>query len=344
LAFAIASIGCNAVFDIHAREARPKEDSGLRACVAMLCGDQMIDTCTHEAHCGACGNVCDKSTPTLRCIGGSCVDHRWPKGELTERPNCTLADGTSGQVLYDERAGLFWTATSVGEALRVEAGEELCSRLQFGELTGFRMPTRAELIELVDYADGVISDDCTKDTPDVVQPYRQYCSSSPAGPYLYGIESPSGRVGEAAIDTPCFVRCVRATRGGPRTRFTALASGKIRDEVTRLDWERDVGLNADVMTDRTFFTFQQARDYCAAKGMRLPTAKQLMSLVDERARPGEPTIDPIFPATPLDFFWTETGSTKTQTYEMVVDFRRGFSSMHPRIELARVRCMQDATP
>jgi len=335
LLLSVSALGCTAIFDIDAREARPRPDTGAPACGVTSCGD----TCNDDRNCGACGNVCDEKLPAQRCISGICVDHRWPKGPLEESPTCSPV-GTDGAVLYAESSGLYWTAKSVGQTISVEKGNQICAGLSFGDLTGFRLPTRAELIELVDYRNGIISTSCTKDEPKAAG--RSYCSSSPTLSALYGIAWPDGTVGEAAIEsmTPCFVRCVKATRGGPRGRFTQLPSGLIRDEVTRLDWQREMGSNPIIMGgDKTFFTWDAAQDHCAEKGMRLPTAKQLMSLVAEGA---PPTIDPIFPSTAADFFWTETQSTDGQTYELVVDFARGFSSVHPRVEVARVRCVQNA--
>ena len=111
------------------------------------------------------------------------------------------------------------------EAVLAADGEAACAGKSYGGLTGFRLPTRAELVELVDYAQGKISPSCTHE---LQEDGRAYCSSSPLESHLYGIVWPAGDVWDVAVDVPCFVRCVRATKGGPRARFRETAAGLVR--------------------------------------------------------------------------------------------------------------------
>jgi hypothetical protein len=86
--------------------------------------------------------------------------------------------------------------------------------------------------------------------------------------------------------------------------YTDLGSGIVRDNVTRLEWQKDTAPGT--------YTWQQAEDYCnnlvlgGHSDWRLPTVKELSILVDSSVvRPG-PVIDPTFSNTVSSFYWSST--------------------------------------
>jgi hypothetical protein len=90
----------------------------------------------------------------------------------------------------------------------------------------------------------------------------------------------------------------------PAGRYTT-AADTVKDNKTGLTWQR-VG-------PTTPYYWADAKTYCQAlslggfsSGWRLPTKKELETLVDRRVASPGPTIDSAFPNTPANAFWTST--------------------------------------
>jgi hypothetical protein len=115
--------------------------------------------------------------------------------------------------------------------------------------------------------------------------------------------------------------------------------GIVIDNVTKLTWQRDV--------DPGMFSWSGAKAYCNGldfagfSDWRLPTAIELISLVDfTKASPG-PTIDGIaFPGTPADWFWTATPLVGVPTAAWSVTFDTGDTSYNTISDTWRVRCVR----
>lgn len=121
----------------------------------------------------------------------------------------------------------------------------------------------------------------------------------------------------------------------PEGRYVVDA-GTVTDTRTKLTWQRT--------PDLTPRTFAQATPYCAAldlngKGWRVPSIKELLTIVDE-SRWG-PAIDPVaFPGTPSDYFWTSSPLATFPMFVWTVFFGKGtaafFDVSNPRL----VRCVR----
>lgn len=82
-----------------------------------------------------------------------------------------------------------------------------------------------------------------------------------------------------------------AQHSGSAPSYTANANGTVNDDVTGLVWQASADTNADSTIDsRDKFTYTGAQSYCAdltlggSADWRLPTIKQLYSLIDFRGR------------------------------------------------------------
>lgn len=118
----------------------------------------------------------------------------------------------------------------------------------------------------------------------------------------------------------------------------------IDDPHTHLTWQRII--------DATPTTQATAAQLCAAGSQRLPTYRELLTLVDEDPHDewdpdsGTPTrryIDPdAFPGTPPTTFWTMSQGAKNKgnTFK-VVDFGSGMSSDVPSSLVTYYRCVSD---
>jgi hypothetical protein len=107
-------------------------------------------------------------------------------------------------------------------------------------------------------------------------------------------------------------------------RYTDLADGTVRDDVTGLVWQKGVGPSS--------YTFTDAIAHCdalelAGTGFRLPKRIELLSIVDHAEF--SPTVDDVaFPSTPAGFFWTSTpwAVSADPPRSWIVNFADGLTS------------------
>ncbi len=128
-----------------------------------------------------------------------------------------------------------------------------------------------------------------------------------------------------------------ARANAPAGRYT-IANGAVTDNATKLVWQQ----TADAGT----YTFSGATSYCAALvldggGWRVPTLKELMTLVDfSIATPG-PTIDTTaFPAATADYFWTSTKLAANPSFAWAVYFNHGYTYYNDVVTPYHVRCVR----
>ncbi len=124
----------------------------------------------------------------------------------------------------------------------------------------------------------------------------------------------------------------------PAGRYT-IATDTVKDIKTGLTWQRAV--------PSWSFTLASAKAYCPglnlggfSSGWRLPTKKELETLVDRRTR--SPCIDSTaFPNTPPDFFWSSTNFVGLNL-GWGVYFNEGLSDddAYALVNRRRVRCVR----
>lgn len=128
-----------------------------------------------------------------------------------------------------------------------------------------------------------------------------------------------------------------APRCYPTSRFVVLSGGLVRDTLTQLVWQRQAS--------KKVMDWEAAKAYCASSGFRLPTVKELASLIDTTVTSG-PTIDQTaFPATPTFHFWTSSrfaGNDSVSRYAWYVDFNYGYWNFDVIGPYYQVRCVRPA--
>lgn len=117
--------------------------------------------------------------------------------------------------------------------------------------------------------------------------------------------------------------------------------GIVTDTVTKLTWQLSV--------ENSPVTWTFAQSYCEVLKLashddwRLPTAIELVSLVDFTQTSPNPTIDTYtFPNTPKDWFWTATPAVAppSPASVWVVSFNTGHSSTSAKTDMYFVRCVR----
>jgi len=116
-----------------------------------------------------------------------------------------------------------------------------------------------------------------------------------------------------------------------------IANGTVYDTKTHLTWQQAVSTS----------TYPQAAavSYCAGLNLngatwRLPTMKELLTIVDLSVPPPGPTIDPAaFPNTPGAYFWSSTLYNGTPGSAWSVLFYYGFSYGNSVSDSSYARCV-----
>jgi hypothetical protein len=130
-----------------------------------------------------------------------------------------------------------------------------------------------------------------------------------------------------------------AAEAAPRVSRFKPSGQTVYDKQTRLTWQRAV--------PRERFNWTKAKAYCTglhlagkAKGWRLPTDHELMTLIDKSA--GGPMIDrAAFPETPADAFWSSSHYMGGDTDDAwVVSFGDGQTSHINADHIRYVRCVR----
>jgi Protein of unknown function (DUF1566) len=247
-------------------------------------------------------------------------------------------DGT----VTDTVTGLMWQRAVSATLYPWADATAACAALAFGGHDDWRAPTEIELISLVDPSapTGPLVDATA--FPETPEGY--YWSSVPmadASPNAWLVDFISGSAYDAAVDGPEYVRCVRSrTAGAPAGHYT-VAADTVYDTSTRLTWERSL---SDTPVD-----LPGARAHCASaavaalggSGWRLPTGKELLTLVDYRVPPPGPTIDAAaFPRTPAAFFWSLSLLSRPVPAAMFVDFAYGHGTNYAVGPTSYARCVR----
>jgi hypothetical protein len=134
------------------------------------------------------------------------------------------------------------------------------------------------------------------------------------------------------LATWTFGNAEAASRCVPNKRFVVLSGGLVRDMMTNLVWQQQASTGA--------MTWDLAKTYCPS-GFRLPTVKELTSLVDASVADPGPTIDSTaFPGTPNLSFWTSTPHAGVPGNAWTVYFGNGLSGYGESGTPNYVRCVR----
>jgi Protein of unknown function (DUF1566) len=123
----------------------------------------------------------------------------------------------------------------------------------------------------------------------------------------------------------------------PPGRYT-IGVDTVYDTKTKLTWQRTASPST--------YTQPDAVSYCATLGLngatwRLPTMKELLTIVDLSVTPPGPTIDAsAFPDPPNGYYWSVTPYTGTPGSAWSVLFMYGFSYGNTMTDASYARCVR----
>ena len=122
----------------------------------------------------------------------------------------------------------------------------------------------------------------------------------------------------------------------PAGRY-AIGGGVVYDTKTKLSWQQVVPPGMYAQAD--------AAGYCAKLGLagatwRLPTMREILTIVDLTIPPPKAAIDPAaFPDTPPGFFWSSTAYSGTPGLGWSAQFQYGYAYGNTLTDTSYVRCV-----
>jgi hypothetical protein len=260
--------------------------------------------CSKDRDCREDAICCDGSRQ-------SCDITRLPTGDKANSGE--LAYAADDQIVRDTITGLTWQRDVVSErpgcsgsygACTWSEAQAYCASLTLGGLTEWRLPGRMELLTIVDYSKASPAADSKvfPMTPDNLDFWTSTPDNDNPG-WTWGVSFAAGAPSSSDRTVYKKVRCVSGSRCLPKTRFAVLENQLVQDQLTGLVWQQ--------VPSRTEMTWVDAGAYCptVGQGFRLPTVRELESLVDLTPARKEPKIDTTaFPDLPgrAGAFWTST--------------------------------------
>jgi hypothetical protein len=261
----------------------------------------------------------------------------WPLPDPANQSSTNVQHYTepSPDVVLDSVTQLTWQRQLSDRTYSWSEARSYCSCLTLGGYDDWQVPSRVELVSIVDFTrqDPALDPLAFPDTP-----FEWFWSSSTvAGEdgLAWYVAFWDGNTHSSTTDSSYRVRCVRHAEGSGG-QFVAASDGTVSDARTGLTWQRAASDAQLSWTD--------AQAYCstlplAGGGFRLPNMKELQSLVDEGA--SDPAVDSAsFPDTPSEGFWSATPLSGMPTAAWFVSFSSGIS-YNSLIERAyRARCVR----
>jgi formylglycine-generating enzyme required for sulfatase activity len=259
----------------------------------------------------------------------------WPLPDPTTTGESDSQSFTlTAEVATDDVTGLEWQRHLAPERFSWRSAQQYCACLSLGGHDDWRLPSRMELVSIVDYTRQNPSLDASV-FPET--PFEWFWSASPVADeteqYWY-VAFFDGDTHPGSSEQLYRARCVRH-QPGQLPRYD-ISPSTVKDASTGLTWQREAST--------TRVSWQDADSACTALeldggGWRLPSMKELQSLIDESRV--APAIDSeAFAATPSEGFWAATPLAGTDTAAWFVSFNEGIAYNAVHEHPYRYRCVR----
>lgn len=268
----------------------------------------------------------------LACLGRERASWPMPNSRTLALPNAPRLTADGAEV-RDGLTGLIWEAGH-GELSDFAGANAHCQARATRDSLGWRVPTRVELVSLIE--PGSVPSIDERSFPDTPNDYFWTRSVAPNQQATrFSVYFGLGETATGPEDQDgAYVRCVRQGKRATEPQFE-VRELTVRDRATGLLWQRSA--------PNRLLGYEAATLYCDGlslddeTGFRLPSAKELQTLVDVPSQPSGALIDPeAFPGALATTFWSQ-GVPDTPRW---VDFSTGASTITDIGDENYVRCVQ----
>jgi hypothetical protein len=251
-------------------------------------------------------------------------------------PNPASYDTSVAGIVTDKVTGLAWHR-GMSAKLDLSGATAYCSVSNLGGFSDWRLPTVIELVSLVDFTRTAPAIDST-----VFPGAAGGIWSDPAADLSVEFTTGSAAVGNVGSLAP--VRCVRSASVSPvRCYFLGaryqISAGSVSDIATGLTWRQSIAPQV--------LTWAEADAYCngLGGGFRLPSMKELQTIVDLTGPQGSKIDSKAFPGTPNGVtstaeFWTSSRFAGSSTAVWEVDFYAGRTYNDDASQRYQTRCVR----
>jgi len=261
-------------------------------------------------------------------------------------PATYSVDPTLG-IVVDDVTGLTWQRDLTADLFDWNEAQDFCDALELAGHQDWRLPSRIELVTLVDFTRYAPAIDESAFPAAHVGESHWTSSAASLGEnpdFAWQIDFWGGATGDGDVTTGYRARCVRGEPyTEPSERFTIAGSGseeRVRDTMTGLTWQGHE-------TDGSGVSFTAAQEHCSdvsldGGGWRVPSMKELQTLIVERT-PNAVKLDAAFslPDTSATlWFWTSSEYAELPDNGWRVNFGYGNAYFTPDTTIARVRCVR----
>ena len=237
------------------------------------------------------------------CAVGDCIDAEMAQWPMPNEPTNAVNPASyevlaGGEVVGDLVTGLQWQAGVSPTPIEFNVAKTYCRELYLGGHRDFRLPTAIELYSLVDYsvtAPPMIDSGVFPNTPLTGLADSSFVVDFERGDIQY----------EYGAGLAYTLRCVRSTTGAVAVERYTVGVDSVVDSFTGLVW-------AAAATNMTYG--QTFLNVGCAYPKRVPTVKELMTLIDRSVADPPITDTTAFPNARDNAYWSNTGPGKVVSF------------------------------
>jgi hypothetical protein len=314
-----------------------------------------IDECSLPNLCKNPEYPCAQTEPPGYTCEGHMADWPMPDAVLSANVRPSYDVESVPGVVLDKVTGLAWqrelpavydrcsgNIDSAGDSCTWEEAKSYCNRLALARHEDWRLPSKIELESILD--------DTRAEAPAIDlavfsgTSLQHYWTRSTAATDAQAAWLLFGHVLAKAYpkSTTAFVRCVYTmspvASGTPGSRYTVSGGSGLYPDVV----DRWTGLVWKKSAESGSTTLEEARTACAAYGgaWRVPTRKELLTLVNAAGLNASTTVDPVFTG-PVDTVYRSVSTLAGNTGLLIgVDFRSGATLAVQNVDPSFVRCVR----
>ena len=240
-------------------------------------------------------------------------------------------DGT----VTDNVTGLIWQKEDDDITRTWDDAVSYSNDLTLADYTDWRLPSKKELLSIVNYGTYYPSIDTTYFPGTNMSRYWSSTTNANNSSYAWYVSFGNGYVNNYVKSNNYYVKCVRGQELN-YGHFTDNGDLTITDNNTGLMWQQGEGGQ---------MTWEDAISYCEGLSLagndnwRLPNIKELESITDDTL--SYPIIDTnFFPDAYASSYWSSTTYASTSSYAWPVFFSNGHVINQSKISSHYVRCVR----